>query len=241
MGADRGALVLLLAALPLAAAFLPLHARASGGRPAVLCAPRPARSPGPRMTAAAVAIADARFKGNVAQYLVDLHDARAVFDFCGGMMFQLVLSEKLRSHLAAAAAGGAQQLEVFGAAADRMAKIPGYRQDADADNVRLFHGREVRQVVSAQGGMGFVLHLSFAGGGDPEGWTAEELKGYDGWGHDSQRTWREGQRLEREGFTAFRTKFGPDAFSLHHKFYLHLDARNQLWLSAEDGCEGTPA
>ena len=67
------------------------------------------------------------------------------------------------------------------------------------------------------------------------------MKGYDGWGHDSQRTWREGQRLEREGFTAFRTKFGPDAFSLHHKFYLHLDARNQLWLSAEDGCEGTPA
>jgi hypothetical protein len=26
---------------------------------------------------------------NVAQYLVDLHDNKATFDFCGGMMFQL--------------------------------------------------------------------------------------------------------------------------------------------------------
>jgi hypothetical protein len=36
---------------------------------------------------------------NVAQYLVDLHDNRATFNFCGGMMFQLVLSQKLRDHL----------------------------------------------------------------------------------------------------------------------------------------------
>ena len=58
---------------------------------------RPASRPGyycpvGSTAAAGVAIADARFKGNVAQYLVDLHDARAVFDFCGGMMFQLDLS-----------------------------------------------------------------------------------------------------------------------------------------------------
>ena len=32
---------------------------------------------------------------SVHRYLVDLHDGNAVFDFCGGMMFQLVLSDKL--------------------------------------------------------------------------------------------------------------------------------------------------
>ena len=34
---------------------------------------------------------------------------------------------------------------------------------------------------------------------------------------------------------------GEKAFTLHHRFYLHLDRSNQLWLSAEDGCEGRPA
>ena len=43
---------------------------------------------------------DAKYSGDWAQYLVDMHDARATFDFCGGMMFQLVLSDKLRSRLA---------------------------------------------------------------------------------------------------------------------------------------------
>jgi hypothetical protein len=188
---------------------------------------------------------DAQYSQNMAKCLVDLHDSRAVFDFCGGMMFQLVLSEKLRSHLAdvANACGDGQQPVVFGATIDRMAKMPGYCKDATADNVRLFHGREVRSVPTAAGGMGFVLQLSFAGapGEDPEGWTAQELGGYDGWGHDSRRTWRNGERLEREGFAAFRTRFGASAFALHHRFYLHLDREKRLWLSAEDGCEGHPA
>ena len=43
---------------------------------------------------------DATYKGNWAQYLVDLHDARATFDFCGGMMFQ-VLSPSLSPPLPA--------------------------------------------------------------------------------------------------------------------------------------------
>ena len=30
----------------------------------------------------------------------------------------------------------------------------------------------------------------------------------------------------------------PEAFTLHHKFYMHVDAANNFWLSAEDGCEG---
>ena len=42
---------------------------------------------------------DARYAGNNAQYLVDLHDAAATFDFCGGMYFQLKLSDALRAHL----------------------------------------------------------------------------------------------------------------------------------------------
>ena len=39
------------------------------------------------------------YKTNLAKYLVDLHDSRATFDFCGGMMFEFALSDKLRSRL----------------------------------------------------------------------------------------------------------------------------------------------
>ena len=51
----------------------------------------------------------------------------------------------------------------------RMFGIPDYNKDAEADNIRLFHGREVRKVPNAAGGMNFVLHLSLANGDDPEG------------------------------------------------------------------------
>ena len=30
----------------------------------------------------------------------------------------------------------------------------------------------------------------------------------------------------------------PEAFGLHHRFYLHKDGGDNFWLSAEDGCEG---
>ena len=158
-------------------------------------------------------------------------------------MFQLVLSDKLRSHLTLVAEGGGgvdQQPVAFAAAHSRMASIPGYTQTADADNAKVFHGREVRKVPSAAGGMSFVIHLTHTEE-DPEGWTPQEVARYDGWGHDSGREWRQGQQLESEGFATFRSKFGADAFALHHRFYLHLDGGNQLWLSAEDGCEGFPA
>lgn len=177
---------------------------------------------------------------NAAQYLVDLHDAKAAFDFCGGMMFQLVLSEKLREYLMEVAEGGGEQPVVFDASNTRMARLPGYTKDASADSIHIFHGREIRQVPHATGGMGFVLQLSFPEG-DPEGWTQQEVEGYDGWGHDSGRTWRKGDRLEKEGFDTFRAQFGESAFALHHRCYLHLDRSDRLWLSAEDGCEGTPA
>ena len=117
----------------------------------------------------------------------------------------------------------------------------GHSLDATADNVRVFHGREVRRVPWAPGGGGMVIHLSFAGepsADDPEGWTREEVDEYAGWLSDRQRRWRDGSILLEEGFEAFRERFGPEAFTLHHRFYLHVDAANEFWLSAEDGCEG---
>jgi hypothetical protein len=193
---------------------------------------------------------NAKYGTNMAEYLVDLHDAQATFDFCGGMLFQFVLSDKLREYLVhlakpkkeeEAASAKQKQPTVFEATKGRMHQLDTYQQSAAADNLEIFHGREIRQVSTAAGGMGFVLQLSLANEQDPEGWTEQEIVGYDGWGHDSGRDWRTGERLEQEGFTNFRERFGPKSFCLHHRFYLHWDAMNRLWLSAEDGCEGTPA
>jgi len=180
---------------------------------------------------------------NTAQYLVDLHDSKAAFDFCGGMMFQLVLSEKLRDHLKTVIQDEhfERQPVIFDASRTRMSDIPDHKRDAYADNIRLFHGREIRKVDNASGGMGFVLQLSLANENDSEGWTEQEVQGYDGWGADSGRVWRKGDRLEEEGFDSFMKTFGSSAYALHHRFYLHFDRNERLWLSAEDGCEGTPA
>jgi hypothetical protein len=160
------------------------------------------------------------------------------------VIFQLVLSDKLRNYLEEISlsypAFKENQPIIHDAKQSRMLQIPGYNQSAFADNIHLFHGREIRQVPHASGGMGFVLHLSH-NQNDPDGWTDEEVKGYDGWGHDSGRVWRQGPRLVGEGFSNFQKKFGPKAFSLHHRFYLHYDADSRIWLSAEDGCEGSPA
>ena len=52
---------------------------------------------------------DAHYGKNMAQYLVDLHDAQATFNFCGGMLFQLVLSAKLRERLLNVAASNDTQ------------------------------------------------------------------------------------------------------------------------------------
>lgn len=66
--------------------------------------------------------------------------------------------------------------------------------------MRLIH--ETAQVVSAAGGMGFVLHLSLANAPDTEGWTPQEVAEYDGWGHDSSRRWRKAPQLQKESVTA---------------------------------------
>merc|ERR1719311_922358 len=121
-------------------------------------------------------------------------------------MFQLVLTDKLRSYLTAVGEGQGEQPVIFDKQTSRMAAMPGYAKDARADNVRVF---QVREVPDAAGGMNFVLQLSLANEEDPEGWTAAEIGEYDGWGKDSGRTWRKGERLESEGFSTFRKRFGP--------------------------------
>lgn len=174
---------------------------------------------------------------NMAQKIVDLHDTNAVFDFCGGMMFQLVLSDKLRTDLLNLVKSGAATPILYDASKDRMSKIPDYSQSSDADDISVFYGREVRKVSNAAGGMGFVLQL-VSSKDDPEGWSAQEITEYNGWAHDSGRKWRKAGDHALEGNELYRSRFGPSAFGLHHRFYWHLDRRNGLWLSAEDGCEG---
>jgi len=169
---------------------------------------------------------------NMAQKIVALADNRAVFDFCGGMMFQLVLSDKLRSDLL-----GASEVVVHDSSKKRMHSIPSYERSSSADDVSVFYGREVRKVPDAAGGMGFVLQL-VSSRDDPEGWSEQEISEYNGWAHDSGRKWRKAGDHASEGNTAYGSRFGQSAFGLHHRFYWHLDERNGLWLSAEDGCEG---
>jgi hypothetical protein len=187
----------------------------------------------------------ATYGGNHARYLLDLDaNASTTFNFCGGMMFGVSLSPRLREHLEEVASAGEadpRQPVVYGKEVRRMSMRPeGHDLDARADNARLFHGREVRQAENAAGGGGMLIHLSFAGepGDDAEGWTNEETDEYSGWLSDRQRRWRDGALLQSEGFETFGARFGAKAFTLHHKFYLHVDAGNNFWLSAEDGCEG---
>eukprot|EP00933_Yihiella_yeosuensis_P008466 TRINITY_DN113926_c0_g1_i1.p1 TRINITY_DN113926_c0_g1~~TRINITY_DN113926_c0_g1_i1.p1 ORF type:complete len:397 (-),score=44.61 TRINITY_DN113926_c0_g1_i1:54-1211(-) len=176
-----------------------------------------------------------------ASYLLNLAESGQVFLFCGSLRFELRLSPRLQSHLRSLISEG-KDIGVYPASHARMHDIDGYTRSAAANNLTIFHGREVRDSPSAKGGEGCVLHLSYSSedGEDDEGWTAAEINDYNGWGHDSGRPWRNGERIEKEGFTSYRQNFGKQAYGLHHRFYLHLDGREALWLSAEDGCEGTP-
>jgi hypothetical protein len=190
---------------------------------------------------------DVLYGGNYAQYLVDLDNARATFNFCGGMMFQLSLSSRLKEHLSKVALESedlGRRPVIHGASHQNMQSLASYSQTSHVDNTRYFHGREIRKVAGAAGGRGFVLQLSLStlegeeSDKDPEGWTPEEVATYDGWGHDSGRTWRKVVDWEKEGVVGFREKYGAAAYGLNHRFYFHLDEHNRFWLSAEDGCEG---
>uniref|UniRef100_A0A7S4IM50 Uncharacterized protein n=1 Tax=Odontella aurita TaxID=265563 RepID=A0A7S4IM50_9STRA len=68
---------------------------------------------------------DAQYGKNVAQYLLDLHDSKATFDFCGGMMFQLVLSDMLKDHLTKVAVDESKdQPFIHDSSKMRMFRIP---------------------------------------------------------------------------------------------------------------------
>ena len=121
-------------------------------------------------------------------------------------MFQLVLTDALVDKLKGP---DAPKVVIHGAVDAFFAwrSCPGYDKSNYADDATFFHGREVRKVPNAAGGMNFVLQLS-ASGEDKNGWVAGERDGYDGWGRDSSRVWRDGKRLEDEGVAGFREGYG---------------------------------
>ena len=85
------------------------------------------------------------------------------------MMFQLALSDRLRSHLEEVASSPhepSRQPIVRPASQSLMNRVPDYERSSHADNASIFHGRELRGIPTANGGMGFVLQLSYA---DPSG------------------------------------------------------------------------
>lgn len=60
----------------------------------------------------------------------------------------------------------------------------------------------------------------------------EEIKEYDGWGHDSGRNWRNADRWEKEGFQGVKAKFGERAFGLHHRFLGRLGPLGRMFKMA---------
>ena len=167
--------------------------------------------------------------------LLDLHNRKAVFNFCGGMLFQLRLTPALCKRLQQSTM---VTLPVAEPPCKEMSRLPGYKASSFADDVSFFHGREVRDVPKAAGGMNLVLELSSASEEDKQGWTAGERADYDGWRHDSGRPWRTAEKFEAGGCENFKERYGPKAYGLHHRFFFRTDKEGALWLSAEDGCEG---
>jgi hypothetical protein len=198
------------------------------------------------------------------------------------MMFQLVLSDRLRSHLddvasSPPAEASGRQPVIRLSSQSLMNRVPDYRRSYRADNVSTFHGREWRGITNANGGMGLLLQLSYAdpsgaetgtasssaaaagdGGAvvpsgkgadlawdgraaDAQGWSAEETATYDRWRSDRVRRWRDAGTYAAEGFGDPSRVFGDGAYGLNHRFLLHYDDGGRMWLSAEDGCEGTPS
>ena len=184
---------------------------------------------------------DARYGKNVAKFLLDCEShPSTTFNFCGGMRFGLSFTRKLRERLEKMASSdeGGENVIVQESNVGRMYMMDGYVQSAYADNVSLFHGREVRRVSTFGEKSGMMIQLSLANEDDNEGWTKQEIEEYSGWLSDQQRRWRDGDVLESEGVANFKDKYGPEAYTLHHRFYLHSDNVGGFWLSAEDGCEG---
>lgn len=117
-----------------------------------------------------------------------------------GMMFQLVLSDKLKSHLLTVVSSNNnnndQQPIIHPASQQLMSRIPNYQKSSYADNISIFHGRELRKIPTANGGMGFVLQLSYA---DPSGEMTSVDSAPAGKGADV--AWN-GKSLDRRGWSS---------------------------------------
>ena len=186
---------------------------------------------------------------NIAQYLVDCHDTP-------GVTLQLLRGHDVWPRPLPGAEGTPRgrspppvrttrrQPKLYDASVARMSMKPdGYAKDASADDATVFHGREVRKVSAARTAPAstMFIHLCRGQGRHREGWSAEEIEEHSGWMSDrgGGGRWRDGGVCAAEaGADWYRAKFGPEAFGLHHRFYLHLDGGDNFWLSAEDGCEG---
>ena len=69
-----------------------------------------------------------------------------------GMMFQLSLTDKLKSHLQSiASTPNSKQPILHPASQSLMSRIPNYSKSSYADNISTFHGRELRRVPDAKG------------------------------------------------------------------------------------------
>jgi len=185
-------------------------------------------------------------KDKIAQYLLDLNDAKATFTFPGSSVYQLHLSDALQDHLQQAVAGNVKAPQLLDMSHPLITKKGNKRiQDyaggwSKADNVQLFHGREIVKVPLAKGGMQQVLQLCLAGD-DPMDWSPEECDSYDaGYTDRRYRKWKSAEDYYNEGVPLAEI-YGPDAYALHHRFYFHKDVNNCLILSAEqDGMKGVP-
>jgi hypothetical protein len=183
--------------------------------------------------------ATATHNTNVAKYLLNTEDDRGQFLFCGSMRFGLTLTDALRECLREIACDedDERQPHVFAKEYRRMLMLPAYARDSFADDRTIFYGREVRRVSTMEPNS-MIIQLCLSSAEDSEGWTEGEREEYSGWLSDSQRRWRNEEILSSEGCEKFRETFGNEAYTLHHRFYLHTDDEDQFWLSAEDGCEG---
>jgi len=63
------------------------------------------------------------YQQNIAQFLVDLSDSRATFDFCGGMMFEFKLSDKLRARLLGVSSEGSASLQPTVADSSKVSEL----------------------------------------------------------------------------------------------------------------------
>jgi hypothetical protein len=96
---------------------------------------------------------------------VYIHTHASFHPLSTGMIFQFVLTDKLIAHLEPIASSPTleqQQPIIHPASQSLMSRVYNFNKSSYADNRSIFHGREIRKVSNARGGMGFVLQLSCA-------------------------------------------------------------------------------